>query len=75
MTNQGDQQLAKLVREGNEAAFVTLIRRYERVMAGLIRSRIGSGEQVQDVLQETLVHAWRGLRREPPATCVRGCCR
>ncbi len=75
MTNQGDQQLATLVREGNEAAFVTLIRRYERVMAGLIRSRIGSGEQVQDVLQETLVHAWGGLRREPPATCVRGCCR
>ncbi len=66
MTNQGDQQLAKLVREGNEAAFVTLIRRYERVMAGLIRSRIGSGEQVQDVLQETLVHAWRGLRRDTP---------
>ena len=66
MTNQGDQQLAKLVREGNEAAFVTLIRRYERVLAGLIRSRIGSGEQVQDVLQETLVHAWRGLRRDTP---------
>ena len=66
MTNQGDQQLAKLVRGGNEAAFVSLIRRYERVLAGLIRSRIGSGEQVQDVLQETLVHAWRGLRRDTP---------
>ena len=61
-----DQKLAKQVRQGNEAAFVTLIRRYERVIAALIRSRIGYGEQVQDVLQETLVHAWRGLRRSTP---------
>ena len=66
MTNQGDQQLAKQIRGGDEAAFVTLIRRYERVMAALIRSRIGSGEQVQDVLQESLVHVWRGLRRDTP---------
>lgn len=66
MTNPHDQHLAKQVLEGSEAAFVTLIRRYERVLAGLIRSRIGSGEQVQDVLQETLVHAWSGLRRGTP---------
>lgn len=66
MTNPNDQQLAKQVLEGSEAAFVTLIRRYERVLAGLIRSRIGSGEQVRDVMQETLVHAWCGLRRDTP---------
>ncbi|MDE2889228.1 MAG: sigma-70 family RNA polymerase sigma factor [Gemmatimonadota bacterium] len=66
MTNSHDQQLAKRVLEGSEAAFVTLIRRYERVLAGLIRSRIGSGEQVRDVMQETLVHAWSGLRRDTP---------
>ena len=66
MNNLGDQQLAKQVLEGSEAAFVTLVRRYERVMAALIRSRVGSGEQVQDVLQETLVHAWSGLRRGTP---------
>ncbi len=66
MTNPHDQQLAKQVLEGSEAAFVTLIRRYERVLAGLIRSRIGSGEQVRDVMQETLVHAWSGLRRNTP---------
>lgn len=66
MTNLHDQQLAKRVLEGSEAAFVALIRRYERVLAGLIRSRIGSGEQVRDVMQETLVHAWCGLRRATP---------
>ena len=66
MTNPHDQQLAKRVLEGSEAAFVSIIRRYERVLAGLIRSRIGSGEQVRDVMQETLVHAWCGLRRATP---------
>lgn len=66
MTNLHDQQLARQILEGSEAAFVTLIRRYERVIAALIRSRIGSGEQVRDVMQETLVHAWSGLRRNTP---------
>ena len=66
MTDPYDQLLAKQVRQGSEAAFVTLIRRYERVLAGLIRSRAGSGDHVQDVLQETLVHAWTGLRRMTP---------
>lgn len=66
MTDPYDQLLAKQVQQGSEAAFVTLIRRYERVLAGLIRSRTGSGDHVQDVLQETLVHAWIGLRRLTP---------
>ena len=66
MTSPSDQLLAEQVRQGNEQAFVRLIRRYERTLAGLIRYRVGSGDQVQDVLQETLVHAWSGLRRGTP---------
>ena len=62
MTNPSDQLLAEQVRQGNEQAFVRLIRRYERPLVVLIRHRVGSGDQVQDVLQETLVHAWSGLR-------------
>ena len=38
----------------SEQALVRLIRRYERTLVGLIRHRVGSGDQVQDVLQETL---------------------
>ncbi len=66
MTSPSDQLLAEQVRQGNEQAFVRLIRRYERTLIGLIRHRVGSGDQVQDVLQETLVHAWSGLRRDTP---------
>ena len=66
MTGPGDHLLAERIRRGSEDAFVRLIRRHERTLAGLIRSRIGSGDQVQDVLQETLVHIWSGLRRDTP---------
>ena len=66
MTSPSDQLLAEQVRQGNEQAFVRLIRRYERTLVVLIRHRVGSGDQVQDVLQETLVHIWSGLRRDTP---------
>ena len=66
MTSPSDQLLAEQVRQGNEQAFVHLIRRYERTLVGLIRHRVGPGDQVQDVLQETLVHIWSGLRRDTP---------
>ncbi len=61
-----DQVLVQQIRTGDERAFVALIRRYERSLAVLIRDRIGSVEAVEDVLQETLVHAWLGLRVRSP---------
>ena len=41
MTSPNDQLLAEQVRQGNEQAFVRLIRRYERTLVGLIRHRVG----------------------------------
>jgi len=61
-----DQRLVQQIRSGDEQAFVTLIRRYERSLATLIRDRIGAVDAVEDVLQETLVHAWLGLRDRSP---------
>ncbi len=61
-----DQMLVQQIRAGDEQAFVTLIRRYERSLATLIRDRIGAVDAVEDVLQETLVHAWSGLRERAP---------
>ena len=61
-----DQILAQRTRAGDEQAFVALIRRYERSLAALIRDRLGSHDAGEDVLQETLVHAWSGLRVRGP---------
>ncbi|MYI99363.1 MAG: RNA polymerase sigma factor, partial [Gemmatimonadetes bacterium] len=61
-----DQMLVQQIRAGEEQAFVTLIRRYERSLVALIRDRIGAVDAVEDVLQETLVHAWSGLRDRAP---------
>ena len=66
MTSPSDQLLAEQVRQGDEKAFVHLIRHYERTLVELIRYRVGSDDPVQDVLQETLVQVWSGLRRDTP---------
>ena len=61
-----DDELARRIRAGDEHAFLTLVRRYERSLWRLVRSRLGAVDAVQDVLQETLVHAWTGLRNREP---------
>ena len=67
MTCPSDQLLAAQVRQGDERVFVTLVRRYERVLARLIGQYIGTGDdRVQDVLQETMASAWSALRKDTP---------
>ena len=53
MTCPSDQLLASQVRQGDERAFVTLVRRYEQVLARLIGQYIGTGDDGgQDVLED-----------------------
>ena len=61
-----DQTLVQQIRDGHDQAFVKLIRRYERSLAALIRDRLGLVDAVEDVMQDTLVHAWLGLRDLKP---------
>ena len=59
-----DELLAERIRRGDQPAFVVLVRRYERSLAALIGRRLGATgdvHAVEDLLQETFVHAWRGL--------------
>ena len=66
-----DHVLARRIYRGDQDAFAALIGRYERSLLALIRSRLGTVDAVADVLQETLVQAWTGMRvyepREPRA--------
>ena len=58
-----NETLARLSSQGDESAFVELIRRYERQLAALIRHHLGNGDYAEDVLQETLLQAWVGIHR------------
>ncbi len=62
-----NETLARLSAQGNESAFVELIRRHERQLADLIQYQLGNRGDAEDVLQETLMQAWVGIRhlREP----------
>ena len=65
-TDHTDQDLAGRIRRGDKDAFVALARRYDRPLSALVRDRLGSGDAVEDVLQETLMRAWSGLRVQEP---------
>ncbi|MDE0177836.1 MAG: RNA polymerase sigma factor, partial [Gammaproteobacteria bacterium] len=61
METLDDECLAAQVRSGGQEAFTILIRRYEQPLVALIRSRMGTVDAVEDLLQETFVQAWMGL--------------
>ena len=58
-----NETLARLSAQGDESAFVELIRRHERQLAALIQYHLGNRDYAEDVLQETLLQAWVGIRR------------
>ena len=67
MEKSDNETLARLSAQGNESAFVELIRRHERQLAALIQYHLGNCDHAEDVLQETLLQAWVGISdlREP----------
>ena len=65
-TDHTDQELARSIRSGDKDAFVALVGRYEGPLSALVRDRLGSGDAVEDVLQETLMRAWSALRVQEP---------
>jgi len=56
-----DAALVTRAAAGDEAAFAQLVRRHEQPLAALIRRLVGNPADAEDVLQETLVQAWRGI--------------
>lgn len=67
MVGSSDEHLVRRSAEGDRTAFVQLVRRHEQPLATLIRYQIDNLHDAEDILQETLVAAWSGLRllRDP----------
>jgi RNA polymerase sigma factor (sigma-70 family) len=63
MLHPPDHILISRTLAGDAQAFAALALRYEGPLRNLIGFHVGSTEDLQDVLQETLLAAWAGLPR------------
>jgi RNA polymerase sigma-70 factor (ECF subfamily) len=61
-----DEALALAARGGSEAAFRTLVERFERPVYALILRMVHRAELAEDLAQETFVKAWKALGRFDP---------
>lgn len=57
-----DRELVVLAQAGNEQAFEALVVKYQRRIARHVARYIRSAADVEDVVQETFVRAYRGLQ-------------
>ncbi|MDP1850677.1 MAG: RNA polymerase sigma factor, partial [Solirubrobacteraceae bacterium] len=58
---QSDERLIALVRRGNNAAFETLVSRYQSRLLAFCRHMLGSREDAEDVLQEVFAASFNAI--------------
>lgn len=58
-----DAALAHQAAEGDMYAFRVLVERYQRPMAALVSRIAGNPDDVDDIVQELFLRAWKGLPR------------
>lgn len=62
-TDASDADLVSYAIEGNDAAFESIMRRYNRLLFRTARSIITNDAEAEDVLQESYLNAWLALDR------------
>jgi len=67
LDDQRDADLARAAVTGDEAAFGQLMRRHKEPLYRVLRRMTGDADEAYDLLQESFLSAWRGLRRYDPA--------
>src|SRR5204863_4855847 len=58
-----DATLVEAARRGDQGAFEALVRETHRSVYGLVYRLVGNHDDAADVMQETYLRVWRGLRR------------
>ena len=61
MHTETDANLVRRCAQGESAAFVELIRRHRTSLMSLIRRLVADRDEVEDLLQETLVQSWLNI--------------
>ena len=62
-----DEELAREARAGSRRSFDELARRYKRRLFVYLRARLGSDQDAEDMVQETLLKLYRNIDRYDPA--------
>jgi len=70
LRTQSDERLVKLVREGSDLAFTTIVERHRRAVLGACR-RILPEARAEDAAQQVYMAAWKGLARGDDVRDVR----
>jgi RNA polymerase sigma-70 factor (ECF subfamily) len=58
-----DATLVEAAKRGDQSAFEALVRETHRSVYGLVYRLVGNHDDAADVMQETYLRVWRGLRR------------
>src|ERR671937_3286802 len=66
LTNLPDADVAALAKQGREAAFRELVRRYERPVFSLIYRMVRDRETAEDLSQETFIKVLNHIDRYRP---------
>ena len=61
---QGDDRLIALTRKGNQAAYETLVARYQSRLLSFCRHMLSSREDAEDVLQEVFAAAFNAMQAD-----------
>jgi len=61
-----DERLVELALDGDEEAFCTLVRRYQRRLTAFLSQLVGDLELARELSQEAFVRAWSALERFDP---------
>jgi RNA polymerase sigma-70 factor, ECF subfamily len=69
LTVESDETLVVRSRRGDRAAFEELVRRTARLLFAHLYLKTGDAHRAEDLVQETLLAAWKGIGRlEEPRT-------
>src|SRR5881394_3703835 len=68
---QSDERLVALTRRGNQAAFESLVARYQARLLSFCRHMLGSREDAEDVLQEVFAAAFNAMVADERSINVR----
>ncbi len=64
--NLSDEELASKTAEGSRSLFEELVSRYSRRLFYFLRHRTGSDEDIEDLVQETFLKAFKSIDRFDP---------